>query len=106
MRGTLAIVVRFNDSYKKVEIIEASKYTGIKGLFVDEQLTRHNAEILQKVKKLRSKGKLKLVWTREGKIYIKQSDESPSIKIRERKEIERFNNEMETDRKTKKQIIT
>ena len=50
-------------------------------IFVDEHLTSSNSKLLSKALQFKRSGHLLHVWHREGKIYVRESENSPAIKI-------------------------
>jgi hypothetical protein len=51
-------------------------FNGDSRLYVNESLTRKSREILRNVKDFRSEFKFKHMWTKNGKIYLRESDAS------------------------------
>jgi len=60
-----------------------SKKKKIEGVYVDEQLTARNKAILMSAMKARNEGRIKFVWVKEGKIFIRRSEESRAEKMAE-----------------------
>ena len=51
-------------------------------IFIDEHLTRTNADILTKAKKLVKKGVIWLAWFRNGKVWVREEENGPNTTIK------------------------
>lgn len=51
-------------------------------IYVNERLTKHHRQLFQKARELARSHKFKYVWTREGKIFVRQEDGKARYRLR------------------------
>lgn len=51
-------------------------------VFVDDELTKFNQELFRKARQLKKHGQVKYVWYRNGKILLREKEDSPAVRIR------------------------
>lgn len=59
----------------------------IRSIYINERLSKCNRFIFKKARSLARELKYKYVWTREGKIYVRQEQGTPRIRLRNEKDI-------------------
>lgn len=59
----------------------------IRPIFVNDNLTSYNKQLLKKSKELAKNKEYQYVWSKNGKIYIRKSDTSPMIHISDEKDL-------------------
>lgn len=57
-------------------------------VFICDHLTGHNRAVLGHAKSLARQGKLAYAWSKDGKIFIRKTAESPAVRVRTKVEIE------------------
>lgn len=75
------IVVRFANRKYKVEVLRQSKKLKDTGVYVNEHLTKKNAEIAMNGRILRKQNKIQATWTRNGKVFIKLNGPPEQAKV-------------------------
>ncbi|XP_078356598.1 uncharacterized protein LOC144641468 [Oculina patagonica] len=97
------IIVRFSSYKKKREfyqgrfhlkdintsdIIESAQHSIDARIFINENLTQWRQELLAKARKMKKAKKISRVWTVDGKIFARKTEESRPVKISELWELE------------------
>lgn len=75
------IVVRFTSRKYKIDMQKQSKNLKGTGVYVNEHLTRKNAEIARNGRMLRKQNKIQATWTRNGKVFIKLNGPTEQAKV-------------------------
>ena len=74
---------------KKLEIVRAKKK--LKDLneqiYINESLTQKQGELFAAARSLVKKKSLKAAWTRDGKVYVRQKEDSPPVFIAKKDEL-------------------
>jgi hypothetical protein len=80
--GTQNIIVRFVNRKTKTRIL--SKGANLKGtnVYVNEHLTKKNADLAKAARKLKKDGKIHKTWTRDCKVFIKETMRGKSKLVR------------------------
>lgn len=92
------IVIRFNNNKTKAAIMAASKSHKINAdkldasfemrpIYISEQLTRNKQYIFKCARDKKREGKVKFAWSKNGEIYIRQSENSPIIRVKRHQEL-------------------
>lgn len=87
-----AIVLRFVATKHKRDILKQGKLKG-SDVYINEHLTKKNADIARVARNLRKQMKIQATWTRNGKVIIKLNgtpEEAKIITVRDLRELERF----------------
>lgn len=87
------ILLRFVNRKHKVELLKLTKKLKGTGVYVNEHLTRKNAEIAHEARLLRKQKRIQDTWTRNCKVMIKLNgtpEQAKIITIREMKDLEQF----------------
>ena len=53
------------------------------GIYINENLTPRRQELLAKARKMRKAKKLVRVWTEDGKLFVRKTEESRPVRISE-----------------------
>lgn len=81
------IVVRLNNQDLKPDLIRQSKRVklscGTSKIFIDEHLTRKNADMMKRAKQLVKVGVIRYAWWRNGKVLIREVEDGPVIRVEE-----------------------
>ncbi len=88
-----AIVVRFVNRKHKIDLLRQAKYLKGTGVYINEHLTKKNAEIARQARFLRKQGKIQATWTKNCKVMIRLKgppEEAKVIVIREQKDLEQY----------------
>lgn len=86
-----AIVVRFLNRKHKTELLKQAKKLKGTGVYLNEHLTKKNADIARHARTLRKHNKIQATWTRNCKVMIRlngTSEEAKVLTIRELKELD------------------
>lgn len=70
----LLVIVRFVSRKKKYEVMKAKSTLKGKNIYINDHLTRLNAEVFKKTRELKKQNKLEATWTRNGKVFIKRTN--------------------------------
>ena len=76
-----AIIVRFVNRKHKVEILRQSKKLKNTGVYINEHLTKKNAEIARNGCILRKQDKIHSTWTRTGKVFVRLNGTPERAKV-------------------------
>lgn len=99
-RDNSPIVVEMKTREVQTEIIKARKTIGsittteceLKGkntnIYINEQLTRRMSGLFYKAREAKKEKQYKFLWTRENKIYMKKTETSTKIRIRNNDDLE------------------
>lgn len=71
---TPAIIVRFTNRKHKVDLLKQWRKLKGTNVYVNEHLTKRNAEIARKARQLRRQDKIQSTWTAGCKVFIKTND--------------------------------
>ena len=75
---------RFNLKTTKIsEIIESVQHEVEARIYINENLTPRRQELLAKARKMRKAKKLVRVWTVDGKLFVRKTEESRPVRISE-----------------------
>lgn len=87
------IIIRFSNRKNKMEVLRNARKLRGTGVYVNEHLTKRNAEIAREARMLKKEKKIQDTWTRNCKILIKLNgtpEQARVIAIRNIKELERY----------------
>ncbi len=88
-----AIVVRFVNRKHKVELLRQAKKLKGTGVYLNDHLTKKNADIARHARMLRKQNKIQATWTRNCKVMIRLNgtpEEAKVYAIRELKELDQY----------------
>lgn len=80
-KTTPTIVMKFVNRKYKVEVMKQAKKLKGTGVYINEHLTKKNAEIARNGRILRKQGKIQATWTRNGKVYIQLNGSPEQAKV-------------------------
>lgn len=87
------IVVKFVNRKHKVEVLKQAKKLKGTGVYVNEHLTKKNAEIARNGRILRKQSKIQATWTRNGKVYIRLNgppEQAKVVVVRNLRDLEQY----------------
>ena len=87
------IVVRFVNGKHKTEMLQQAKRLKGADIYINEHLTKKNADIARHARILRKEKKIQATWTRNGKVLIRLngiSEEAKVVVIRELKDLDQY----------------
>lgn len=70
----LPIIIRFTNRKHKIELLKQGKNLKGTSVYINEHLTKKNAEIAKKARILKKQNKIQATWTMNCKVYIKTKD--------------------------------
>ncbi len=88
-----AIVVRFVNQKHKAELLRQAKKLKGTGVYLNEHLTKKNADIARRARILRKQNKIQATWTRNCKVMIRLNgtpEEAKVYAIRELQELDQY----------------
>ncbi len=88
-----AIVVRFVNRKHKAGLLRQAKKLNGTGVYLNEHLTKKNADIARRARILRKQNKIQATWTRNCKVMIRLNgtpEEAKVYAIRELKELDQY----------------
>lgn len=65
-----AVIVRLNNGLKKSKLVRASRLIKLQGVYVNNHLTKHTANLLTEARELRDQGIIKYAWEAECQILV------------------------------------
>jgi hypothetical protein len=100
----IPIVVKFSSESSKAKFMESVKinkgvYTAIEcgvsnddsKIFIKDQISSYNMQLLKETKKLKVDGKVKFVWFQNGNVLVRQDETSKIIKIKSQEDFGKIN---------------
>ncbi len=72
-QATRDIVVRFTNRTAKLKVV-LNKKKASDNVFINEHLTKKNADIFKRARELRKAGKVEATWTRNCKVIVRTTD--------------------------------
>ncbi|XP_060765748.1 uncharacterized protein LOC132873941 [Neoarius graeffei] len=91
--GKPAVIMRFANRKHKMQLLKQGKKLKGSDVFLNEHLTKKNADIAKKARLLRKQGKIQNTWTQNCKIFIKlkgSPEEAKILVIRDIGELDKF----------------
>ena len=86
---TKPIIARFNLKTTKIsEIIESVQHEVEARIYINENLTQRRQKLLAKARKMRKAEYLVRVWTVDGKVFVRKTEESRPVRISEDGDLE------------------
>ncbi|KAJ8389954.1 hypothetical protein AAFF_G00112390 [Aldrovandia affinis] len=89
-----AIIIRFVNRKHKIELMRQGIKLQKTGVYLNEHLTKKNADIAKAARSLRKDDKIKATWTRNCKIFIRLNGATPEdekvLVVREIGELEQY----------------
>lgn len=85
--GKSSIIVRFTNRKSKVELLRNARKLYGTNVYVNEHLTKKNAEIAKEARLLRKQKKINATWTRNCKIMIRENGPEDTAQIKWIKEL-------------------
>lgn len=79
------IVVQFSNRKHKVEVLKQARKLKGTGVYINEHLTKKNAEIARQSRILRKEKKIQSTWTKNGKVFVKSNgspEQAKTVMIR------------------------
>ena len=97
---TQSIIVKLNNRDLKYELIKRTKsaklnasdlgFTTEMPIYITEHLTRENADLMSFAIDLKKKGAIMFAWSKDGKILVKEREDTRTIRIQELSQLENF----------------
>lgn len=88
------IIIRFANRKHKAQLMKQGKKLKGTGVYLNEHLTKKNAEIARYARQLKKEEKIKSTWTRNCKVMIKLNGTTPEeekvLTIRELKDLDQY----------------
>lgn len=87
------IVVQFSNRKHKVEVLKQARKLKGTGFYINEHLTKKNAEIARQSRVLRKEKKIQSTWTRNGKVFVKSKgspEQAKTVMIRNMTDLDQF----------------
>lgn len=78
---------------KSVDILPSVNANGqhVEKIYINESLSSRRKKLFNKVYQFKKANSYKYIWTRNGKIFLKENDSSPSYNFTTMEDFERFN---------------
>lgn len=89
------MIVQLNNRMKKTKLIKNSEVKKLAGIYVNEYLTRHNHQLLNKATESKGQKLVEFVLCKEGTVFIRKNKDSPAVKIMMMEEIEKYRSNQE-----------
>lgn len=80
-KSSPAIIVKLNSRIKKSKLVEASKEKRLTGIYISNHLSQYTQKIYSEARELKRSGKVKYAWEKEGKIYVRRTDDSKAERM-------------------------
>lgn len=88
-----AIVVRFVSRKRKDDLLRQARKLKGSGVYINEHLTKKNADIARQARILRKQSRIQATWTRNGRVLIRLNgspEEAKVITVRDMADLEQF----------------
>lgn len=89
-----AIIIRFVNRKDKAALLKQGRKLRGTNVFINEHLTKQNADLARKARNLRKEGKIQSTWTNNCKVFIKTNGATPEeekvLLIRKMEELEKY----------------
>ena len=72
-----AIIIRFVNRKHKIELMKQGRKLQKTGVYINEHLTKKNADIAKEARNLRKDEKIKSTWSRNCRVFIRTNGASP-----------------------------
>lgn len=96
---TQPIILKLTNLDVKHRLIKNAKRKKLNGsclglgenpIFFDEHLTKETADLLHGAKDLRAQGKVKFAWQADGKVFVREDEGCPNIRIIEHRQLQQL----------------
>ena len=84
------IIMRFANRKAKMELLSQARKLKGTNVYLNDHLTKRNAEIARGARILKKQGKIHATWTRSCKIWIKLADGAKPIMVRNLAELDKY----------------
>ena len=87
------IIIKFVNRKHKIEVLKLTKKLKGTGVYVNEHLTKRNAEIARQARLLKKERRIQDTWTRNCKVFIRLNgtpEQAKVIAVRDIKDLERY----------------
>lgn len=94
-RDKPAIIIRFTSRKRKIELLKQGRQLKGTEVYLNEHLTRKNAEIAKRARQLRKQNKIQSTWIRNCKTFIKLNgspEEARVLVVRKLSELDAYEN--------------
>lgn len=91
--NTPAVIMRFVNRKHKTELLKQGRKLKGTNVFINEHLTKRNADIARRARNLRKQGKIQNTWTNNCKVFIKLNgtpEQARVVVIRSMEELDRY----------------
>ena len=88
-----AVILRFVNRKHKTALLKQGRKLKGSNVFLNEHLTKHNADIAKKARLLKKQGKIQNTWTTSCKIFIKLNgtpEDAKVVMIRSIEELDKY----------------
>lgn len=88
-----AVILRFVNRKDKMALLKQGRKLKGTNVYINEHLTKKNADMARKARYLKKQGKIQHTWVTNGQIYIKLTgspEEAKIIKIRNMEELDKY----------------
>lgn len=75
------IILKLNDELLKGKLFKTIRTRQLQGIYINEYLTKNKLSLVKELRKMKKEGMINTVYTFEGKVYIKKSENGKKIKI-------------------------
>lgn len=86
----MTMITTLKRAMEKKEIMRQKKLFRPNNLFVKENLTKKRYQLLKFTREFAQKKSIKFVWTRDGKIFLRETESSAAIWVRSRAQLSKF----------------
>lgn len=76
-KSTASVLVKFNNHQAKVNLLRKKKElknTEHSTVFINDDLTPNNANLMKKARGLKKSGSIENEWTKDGRVYVKKNN--------------------------------
>ena len=100
------IIIKFNSRRKRNEIYGKRKnlknktvkelgFNSDNKIYINESLTQKNGDLLKKTRKLKESKQLKHIWTKNGSIFVRETDDAETYNIKSITDILEYANKLQ-----------
>jgi hypothetical protein len=82
--------IKLDSNATKAKLFQAHKQSAPKNIYLSECLTQRQYKLLQEAKGIAKLGHIKFVWSRNGSVFVRQTENSKPVQIYQNSDLQKF----------------
>jgi environmental stress-induced protein Ves len=87
---TSILKIKLDSNATKTKLFQARKQAAPKNIYLSECLTQRQYQLLQEAKKVAKSGHLRFAWSRNGSVFVKQTETSKPMPVYQLSDLDKF----------------